>query len=243
VRGAMIEHVDVAAALDRLRGLDVNYDEADAPILEQPGNWHVDHPRALIGQEPAGPPVPGGAWEIACGLVRAYEFSDPDIVRAVYRPNEELLGRDMLLEGRFLMLRFYLGRRVTEVVDETRDGQQVWGWGYQTLEGHLEQGKLVYEVVKDLRTGEVEFRIRAYSRRAPIPNPIVRLGFAAFGRRTQLRFYAAVGRRLRDTVQAILSGAQPPRPALTGDGLVVAPSGVQRHPLERLTLHSHHPGG
>lgn len=242
MREALIGHIDVAAAVDGLRRLSVNYDEADAPVAHQQGNWHVDHPRALIGHEPGGPPVPGGAWEIACGLVRAYEFSDPDIVRAVYRPSDELLGRDMLLEGRFLVLRFYLGVRVTEVVDEIRDGQRVWGWGYQTLEGHLEQGKLVYEVVKDLRSGDVDLQIQAYSRRAPIQNPIVRLGFGVFGRHTQLKFYDAVGRRLRNSVQAILRGAKPPTPALTGDGLVVAPSGVYHHPLERFALHSHHPG-
>ncbi len=242
MREALIGHVDIAAAVDGLRHLSVNYDEADAPVARQPGNWHIDSPRAPIGYEPPGPPVPGGAWEIACRLVRDYEFADPAIVRAVYRPTEELLGRDMLLEGRFLVFRFYLGVRVTEVVDETRDTRRVWGWGYQTLEGHLEQGKLVYEVIKDLQSGGVELQIRAYSRRAYIPNPILRLGFAVFGRRTQLRFYAAVGQRLRNTVQEILRGMPPPTSALTNDGLVVAPSGVYRNPLERLTVHSHHPG-
>ena len=142
---ALIGHIDVAAALDGLRRLSVNYDEADAPVAQHRGNWHVDNPRTHIAREPAGPPVPAGAWEIACELVRAYEFADPNIMRAVYRPAEELLGRDMLLEGRFLAFRFYLGVRVTEVVDEIRDGKRVWGWGYQTLEGHLEQGKLIYE--------------------------------------------------------------------------------------------------
>jgi uncharacterized protein (UPF0548 family) len=242
VREALSGHVDIAAAVDGLRHLSVNYDDADAPVAQQSGNWHIDNPWAPIGHEPAGPPVPGGAWEIACRLVRDYEFADPAIVRAVYRPTEELLGRDMLLEGRFLAFRFYLGVRVTEVVDETRDSQRVWGWGYQTLEGHLEQGKLAYEVVKDLQSGGVELQIRAYSRRAPIPNPILRSGFAVFGRRTQLRFYAGVGQRLRNTVQEILRGVPPPTPALTSDGLIVAPSGVYRHPLERLTVHSHHPG-
>ena len=243
MREALIGHVDVAAALERLRDLGINYDEADAPTPQRPSNWHVDHLRAFIAREPAGVPVPGGVWEIACKLVRAYEFSDPAIVRAAYRPETELLGRDMLLEGRFLALRFYMGVRVTEVVDEIREGERMWGWGYQTLEGHLEQGKLVYEVVKNLHTGDVELRIRAYSRRAPIVNPIVRLGFMVFGRRIQLRFYAAVGRRLRKTVEAILNGAPAPTPALTNEGLVVAPSGVRYHPFEWLTVHSHHPGG
>lgn len=242
MRQALPGQVDIVAALDRLRSLSINYDPADAPVGQHPGNWHVDHPRTLLGHEPPGSPVPGGAWEIACALVRAYEFADPDILRAVYRPADPLLGRDMLLEARFLVLRFYLGVRVTEVVDDTRDGHRVWGWGYQTLEGHLEQGKLIYEVCKNLQSGDVELWIRAYSRPAPIRNPLLRLGFAIFGRRTQLRFYAAVGRRLRNTVQAILRGAPPPTPASTGDNLVVAPSGVHRRPLERLAIHSHHPG-
>jgi uncharacterized protein (UPF0548 family) len=243
VREALIGHVDVAAALKQLGALGINYDEADAPTPQRPGNWHVDYPHAFVAREPAGSPVPGGVWEIACKLVRAYEFSDPAILRAAYRPETELLGRDMLLEGRFLALRFYMGVRVTEVVDETRAGERVWGWGYQTLEGHLEQGKLVYEVVKNLHTGDVELRIRAYSRRAPIVNPIVRLGFMVFGRRTQLKFYAAVGRQLRETVEAILNGAPAPTPALTSEKLVVAPSGVYYHPFERLTAHFYHPGG
>lgn len=132
---------------------------------------------------------------------------------------------------------------MTEVVDTHRGQRGVWGWGYQTLAGHLEQGRLAYEVVKDLHTGEVELVLRAYSRRAPIANPVLRLGFEVFGRATQLRFYAEVGRRLRDAVQAILHGAPAPVPARTPEGLVVAPSGVAVHPLEQLSITTHHPGG
>jgi uncharacterized protein (UPF0548 family) len=243
VREALLGHVDVAAALDRLRGLGINYDEADAPIRGRPGNWHVDHPRTFIAREPAGPPVPGGAWRIACALVRAYEFSDPALVRAVYRPDDELLGRDMLLEGRFLALRFYLGVRVTEVVDETRDDERVWSWGYQTLEGHLEQGKLVYEVIKNLHTGAVELRIRAHSRRAPIPKSDRAVGV----HRVRAANPAAVLRRGGSAAARVSAGDSPGRgPADAGadrEGLVVAPSGARSHPLERLTLRSHHPGG
>jgi uncharacterized protein (UPF0548 family) len=216
--------VDLAAALAALRDRGINYDEATAPAPGRPGNWHVDSPRAVIGQEPPGAPIPRGPWEIACELVREYEFADPSVIRAVYRSDEPLLGRNMLLVGRFLGLRFYMGVRVTKVVDEVRDGERVWGWGYQTLEGHLEQGKLIYEVVKTARDGKVELRLRAYSRQAPIANSVVRLGFRVFGRRTQLRFYRRVGHRLRTSVQASLRGSPPPLPTRTSDGLVIAPS-------------------
>ena len=53
----------------------------------------------------------------------------------------------------------------------------MWGWNYRTLDGHVEMGQMDWEVWKWLETGAVEFRVHAVSRAAPIPNPIVRLGF------------------------------------------------------------------
>ncbi len=61
-------------------------------------------------------------------------------------------------------------------------------------------------------------------------------------RSVQLRFYARVGRRLRDGVQAILHGAPAPVPSHTREGLVVAPSGIGTQPLETLSLNAPHPG-
>ena len=81
MRKALIRHIDIAAAVDGLRCLSVNYDEADAPVPHQPGNWHVDNPRTLIGHEPAGAPVPGGAWETGCALVGEYEEREAGEVR------------------------------------------------------------------------------------------------------------------------------------------------------------------
>ena len=83
----------------------------------------------------------------------------------------------MLLEARFLGLRFRFGVRVEGVVDETceADGRmiRVWGWSYRTLQGHLEMGQMDYEVWKWLDSGEVEFRIHVVSRPARIPPPLL----------------------------------------------------------------------
>ncbi len=248
MRERLLGSPDVAAALDDLRGRRINYDPARAPLDGRPdGHWHVDSSDTLIGREPSGLPLPGGAWDSACLVVLRYEFTEPGIVRAAYRYDEELLGRDMLLEGRFFGLRFYLGVRVTGVVDEARGSgdltERVWGWSYQTLEGHLEQGRLSYEVIKNLASGEVTFRISGYSRRAPVPNPVIRWGFRLFGRWTQERFFRAIQRRMRDLVQAAQRGEPPPVPTVRADGVVVVPSGATPHPLERLARSSHHPGG
>lgn len=58
-----------------------------------------------------------------------------------------------------------------------------------------------FEVRKWLDTGEVEFRIHAYSREARIANPIIRLGFRIFGRSMQIRFAHRALDRMHHLVQ------------------------------------------
>jgi uncharacterized protein (UPF0548 family) len=229
----------LADALAELRRRPVNYDEAQAPPFVAEG-WHQDRRGVELGHEPPGKPVPGGLVDTAAALVNSYEFSDPRILRATFRLPGDLVGRAMLLEGRFLFLGFLLGVRITAQQDEMRDGpngpERVVGWSYQTLRGHLEQGRLAYEVAKELGTGRVEFRIVAHSRRAPIANPLFRLGFRLFGRYTQLRFYRHALARLQRLM------ADPPAPPQPGtDGLVRAPSGVEPGRFETFTLRFLHP--
>jgi len=230
----------LAAALDDLRSRPVNYDEAHAPPLVVDG-WRQDRRVVELGREAPGALVPGGLAETADRLVNSYEFSDPRILRAAFRQPGGLVGRDMLLEGRFLVLRFLLGVRITARHDEVRDGphgpERVVGWSYQTLRGHLEQGRLTYEVAKELATGRVEFRIIAHSRPAPIHNLIVRLGFHVFGRHAQLRFY----RRALDRLLLLLQDPPPP-PAAGPDGLVRAPSGAEPGRFEAFIVRIPHPG-
>jgi uncharacterized protein (UPF0548 family) len=152
--------------------------------------------------------------------MRGYAFADPAIVRAIYAEDSPFETRDMLLEGRFYGLRFHLGVRVGGLVDEELavDGRPLrrWGWNYRTLQGHLEMGQMDYEVRKWLDSGEVEFRIHAFSRPAPIPNPVIRLGFRVFGRWVQRRFARhACARMARLTAAALAPAAPSPDPPIT----------------------------
>jgi uncharacterized protein (UPF0548 family) len=199
-------------ALERLTKLPFNFDRSQPEERTPETGWSVDHRIQPLPAEPPGPPVPDGSWEIARRLMRGYEFVDPSIVRAYYDPKAPLEGRNMLLEIRFLGLRFRVGTRVTREFEEMRRHESrdalVWGWSYATLSGHLEQGEMAWEVRKWLDSGAVEFLITAYSRRARIGNPIVRFGFRIFGRREQLRFYDVTCRRmLRLTEEALRSAA------------------------------------
>jgi hypothetical protein len=110
----------------------------------------------------------------------------------------------MLLRGRAFGLTFWFGTRVGGVIDERRQSdsgeQQVWGFNYQTLEGHLERGQMEFTVIKWLASGNVAFRINAFSQAGKITNPLVWLGFKLFGRRVQLRFINRSLERMRRLV-------------------------------------------
>jgi uncharacterized protein (UPF0548 family) len=172
--------------------------------------WNVDERVQALPSESPGPPEAEGSFEMATRLMRGYRFADPSIVRAIFDADRPLEGRDMLLELRFRGLRFPVGVRITSVYEENRvlGGRKgrVWGWSYRTLQGHLEQGEMHWQVWKWLATGEVDFRIHSYSRRAAISNPLVRLGFALFGRREQLRFLDSTCRRMAALTEAALRG-------------------------------------
>ena len=190
--------------LAELRRRGYNYDPARLDAYA----WRVDDLRQPLPAEPPGPPVPGGSFETARRLMLGYEFADPSIVHAYYDPREPLEGRTMLLELRLWgLLRVHVGTRVSAVYDEMRDGAHVWGWAYRTLEGHLEQGQMDWQVWKRPDTGAVEFRIHAYSRRAPDANPVLRLGFRLFRRREQLAFLHSTLARMERLTAAALRGA------------------------------------
>jgi uncharacterized protein (UPF0548 family) len=225
--------VDLAAdrRLIGMRGRRANFDPRDVGGA----GWHFDDLCQPLPPEPPGPPVEGGSWEIARRLMRGYEFADPSIVRALYDPNEPLDGRTMLLELRWFVFRFHTGVRVSEIYDEERTeggrSVRIWGWGYETLEGHLEMGKMAWQVWKWIDTGEVEFRIHAFSRGAPDRNPLVRLGFRLVGRREQLAFLHSTLERMRVLTETALRAEPVQR---TADELTARRAGRTGEVHERL---------
>jgi uncharacterized protein (UPF0548 family) len=215
----------VQRRLAALHGKALNYDP-NAPHPAEDG-WRIDEYCEPLPREAPGPPEDGGPFAIAQTLLRDYRVADPDIVRAYYDEDAPLEGRDMLLELRFLFFRTYAGCRVGDIVDETRevDGRpvRVWGWPYRTLEGHVEQGEMSWEVWKWLDTGEVEFRIHSYSRLTGAPNPLTRVGIRLIGQRERRRYLSSACRRIaRLTAEGLRgrhpAGAQARRDA-GGDGL------------------------
>ncbi len=244
----LLDRIDAAEALAQLADKHINFADEEVNSV----GWHHDDACGELPGEHPGPPEAAGTWSTACQLLAAYEFSDPARIRAVYRADSDLSGRDMLLEGRFLILRFYIGVRITEVIDEQRPcervgrrcihGDRAWGWAYETLEGHLERGRMSYQVIKHQDTGEVELAIRAFSQGTPSMGPFTRLGWTLFGRRTQLRFYRTCGERLNNAVQARHGMAHVVPTRQHHGGVVLAPSDARRRWFDRLSIRRHQPG-
>jgi uncharacterized protein (UPF0548 family) len=202
---------DVGERLAALRGRGLNYDP-QAPHPPEQG-WRIDNYCEPLPREAPGQPETGGPFAIAQTLLREYKVADPHVVRAHYDEAAPLEGRDMLLELRFLFFRTYAGCRVGEITDETREVNsrpvRAWGWPYRTLEGHVEQGEMSWEVWKWLDTGDVEFHIHSYSRPSGAANPFTRLGMRLIGQRQRHRYLSSACKRMARLTAEGVRGRHP----------------------------------
>jgi len=176
--------------LDVVRTLDRNFDEP----IEQMGldhGWDEYFSEAIVGYEPEGPPMEDGPFERCSRAVAKYEFSDPRIVVGHFPAEDELLGRRMILELKALRMIRYLGSVVVSAVRDERGAERtVFGYRYDTLEGHIERGAEWFLLSKDHETGELRFRIEAVWRPGQFPNWWSRVGFSVLGPLYQRKWHA-----------------------------------------------------
>lgn len=187
---------ELRAYLRALRERPVNFDEAPESMTVENG-WTVDGDRASLGREPEGPPPPDGLYARARQAIVNYDFSDPRIVVGHFDPEAPLEGRDMLLEIKVLGFRFLNGVRVREVREEVEHDTTLFGFRYDTLEGHIERGFEWFLLTKDHATGDVHFRIEAHWRLGDFPGWWSRLGFLLIGEHFRTLWRHRAPERLR----------------------------------------------
>jgi uncharacterized protein (UPF0548 family) len=207
----------------------LNFDPASLANVSPRNGWTITYLCQPLPGEPPGMPLDDGSWQIARRLMSGYEFADPSIVRAYYDPATPLGRRNMLLKLQAARIaHLFVGVRVGEVYEQTREiggrTARVWGWNYQTLEGHVEMGQMDWEVWKWLDDGRVEFRVHAVSRAARIPNPIVRLGFHLLRGRERRAFLESTKRRMRTFTELALAEENPDRMIRSAAAAVTARS-------------------
>lgn len=173
----------------------VNFDVPLDQITQENG-WTTDGAKSIIGHEPPGPPVEDGHFMRARAALIAYEFSDPAIVDGHFDARSEFVGRTLLLEIKVWRLRFLSGVRVHSVRDEVHETRTIFGFRYDTLEGHIERGFEWFLLEKDHATGAITFQIEARWRLGEFPNWWSKLGFKLIGEHYRDRWRRAALERL-----------------------------------------------
>ena len=170
------------AHLAELRGRRPNFDLPLEQMTSENG-WTVDGADLSIGAEPPGPPLPDGPFARARQALINYDFSHPAIVVGHFDPRAPLLGRDMLLEIKVLLVRYLNGVRISAVRDESDEHRTSFGFRYDTLEGHIERGYEWFLLSKNHQSGQIRFRIEAHWQLGEFPNWWSRVGFWLLGAR------------------------------------------------------------
>lgn len=182
----------IVARLAAIGVMEPTVDLAKRDSYVAAAGWNVDAREAPLLPESPGPPQPDGSFAAACEILAEYSFPPARLIRGTFDHAAPLANRAMLLTATYLWLRFELPVRVSRVIDADREGakgqEHAWGYSYQTLAGHIERGEITFEIIKQLDSGAVVFRIHSFSQTGHISNPIYRLGFRLVGRRLQRRF-------------------------------------------------------
>ncbi|MCB0078311.1 MAG: DUF1990 family protein [Anaerolineales bacterium] len=225
--------------LDALGDAHVNFDPDRSEEYRKDASWHFDEYEVELLSEPPGPPVKDGPWEMGQQVMRDYRFPDPKIITGIYYPESPLAERVMLLRARFMFFTFYFGVKIGGVTDERRETEagpaQIWGYNYQTLQGHFEKGQMNFAIWKYLDSGRVFFRIHAFSQQDRIPNLLYRAGFKVLGRPLQRYFaHQALKRMKRFVAEDVAAARSGKRKQKKEEGPAVQPAGAERESREQM---------
>ena len=188
--------------VEALAGVFRNF-EAEEEEMTGDRGWHHYYSEAVIAREPDANVL----FERARVALANYQFSDPAIVVAHFDPAGPLLHRRILLEIKVLGLRYLCPALITRV----RDEGNVYGFRYDTLDGHIERG-LEWFILTKQADGEIRFRIEARWQHGNLPNWWSRLGFMILSGPYQRRWHRQAHRRL-SRLAHYGSTRRPPRDA------------------------------
>jgi uncharacterized protein (UPF0548 family) len=176
----------LAARMRRMAEARLNFDAVEEDMTGDHG-WHHYYSEAIVARERDG----DACFRRASAALANYQFSDPSVVTAHFDPAAPLLGRRLLLEVKVLGLRYLC----PAVVNKVREERAIFGFRYDTLEGHIERGVEWFLLTKN-DEGEIRFRIEARWQRAELPNWWSRLGFIVLAGHYQRQWHREAHRRM-----------------------------------------------
>src|SRR5690606_36674763 len=205
--------------LERLQHLGPNFSETwDDMVPERV--WNHYRSEAVVAREPPGASLPDGAFQRARIAIENYEYSDPSIVEVHFDPRDQLEGRHALIEVKVLGLHYLCGVMVAEVREEApADGGTVFGFRYDTVGDHIEQGSECFLLREEHATGEIRFRVDAWWRPGRFPNWWTRVRFLLLSQLYhRLSHHNAQSRVAFLARQGALAVPIPPRGRLVHEG-------------------------
>jgi uncharacterized protein (UPF0548 family) len=189
------------ARLDQLAEARLNFGERE---LDAENGWHHYSSESVIAQR-----SDDSCFERARVALMNYQFSDPDIVQAHFDPATVLANRRMLLEIRVFGLHYLCPVLVTRV----RNEPHLYGFRYDTLEGHIERGGEWF-VVMMTDPGVIRFRIEARWQTGDLPNWWSRIGFVLLSGHYQRKWHRRAHHRM--SLLALYGSTTPPRADRSG---------------------------
>ena len=217
---------EVDAWLARAATLPHNFDVDEQEMTLENG-WSQVESQAVIARERAGPPKEKDAFFKLKEAIMRLGFSDPRIVRGHFNAETPLLGRPVMLELRPPGVRYLCPVRIGAVRSESDDTQTVFGFRFDTLQGHIECGREWFMLSKDHASGEMRFHIKARWREGEFPNWWSALGFEFIGRRYQRAWHHLCHQRLRELLSGGHLEGRPHPDALADADLEVGTLPVQ----------------
>jgi uncharacterized protein (UPF0548 family) len=203
-------NAELRARLARLPDKPLNFQGVEADMTPDNG-WHHYYSEAVVARAPD----LDVRFERARVALANYTFSDPTIVTAHFDPAVPLLARRLLLEIDVLGIHYLC----PAVVNKVRDERDVYGFRYDTLEGHIERG-VEWFLLTRTPVGELRFHIEARWRRGHLPNWWSRIGFMLLAKPYQRRWHRMAHRRM--SLLAHYGSTRPP----AGDAAGLAHEGV-----------------
>jgi uncharacterized protein (UPF0548 family) len=195
---------ELKARMVRLPAAPRSFEESEAEMTGDAG-WRHFHSEAVIAPREA----EDACFDRARTALANYAFSDPGIVVAHFDPDSPLLLRRFLLEIKVLGLRYLC----PAVVNRVRDEPGVFGFRYDTLEGHIEQGVEWFLLTRD-DEGRIRFRIEARWRTGEMPNWWSRVGFGVLSGYYQRKWHRQAHRRMSRLAR--YGSVRPPPPDASG---------------------------
>lgn len=191
---------EVLAWLDEVSTRPLNFEAAEEEMTLDNG-WNQVESQAVIARDRPGKPSGEDAFEKLKHALLYYGFSDPRVVYGHFNAATPLQGRPVLLELKSMGLHYLCPVRIGAIRSEQEEARTVYGFRIDTLRGHIEAGREWFLLIKDHRTGELRFHIKASWREGQFPNWWSRVGFALMGRRYQRAWHHLAHARLRELLR------------------------------------------